>query len=60
MTLPSDPESEEKWANMPQNLPSKDALPPLVFGSDKDWMRLLIILSILAIVGLLLSRGPGL
>jgi hypothetical protein len=60
MTLPSDPESEDQWANMPKNLPSKNALPPLVFGGGRGWMLLLIVLSILAIVGLLLSRGPGL
>jgi hypothetical protein len=60
MTLPTDPESEQKWADMPKNLPSKGALPPLVFGSGgKRWLWLFIALSILAIIGLLLGRGPG-
>lgn len=59
MTLPPDPESEKKWAEMPKNQPSKDALPPLVFGGAKGWLWLIIFLSILAIIGLLLSRAPG-
>ena len=30
--LPPDPESVEKWRNLPQNKPSKDALPPMTGG----------------------------
>lgn len=30
--LPPDPESVEKWQAMPQNKPSKDALPPMTGG----------------------------
>lgn len=30
--LPPDPESVEKWHGMPQNKPSRDALPPATGG----------------------------
>ena len=30
--LPPDPESVEKWRNMPQNKPSPHALPPMTGG----------------------------
>jgi hypothetical protein len=30
--LPPDPESVEKWRNLPQNKPSRDALPPATGG----------------------------
>ena len=30
--LPPDPESVEKWRSLPQNTPSKDALPPMTGG----------------------------
>ncbi|MFN8376067.1 MAG: hypothetical protein U0694_24730 [Anaerolineae bacterium] len=59
MTLPPDPESEQKWADMPKNQPSKDALPPLVFGGNRNWLWLIIFLSVLTIIGLILSRGSG-
>jgi hypothetical protein len=59
MSLPTDPESEQKWAEMPKNLPSKDALPPLVLGGSKYWLWLIIILGVLTMIGLLLGRGPG-
>jgi len=59
VTLPPDPESERKWADMPKNQPSKDALPPLVFGGGRNWFWLIIFLSVLTIIGLILSRGSG-
>jgi hypothetical protein len=30
--LPPDPESVEKWRSLPQNKPSRDALPPATGG----------------------------
>jgi hypothetical protein len=30
--LPPDQESVEKWRNLPQNKPSRDALPPMTGG----------------------------
>jgi hypothetical protein len=30
--LPPDPASVEKWRNLPQNKPSRDALPPMTGG----------------------------
>lgn len=30
--LPPDPESVEKWRNLPQNKPSREALPPMTGG----------------------------
>jgi hypothetical protein len=59
MTLPSDPESEQKWADMPKNLPSKEALPPMVFGGQRGWLGLVILLLLLVLIGLLLGRGPS-
>lgn len=61
MGLPPDPESEEKWRNLPQNPPSKQALPPLTGGML--WMRslrwLVVLLAIAVIVGLLLQSRAG-
>lgn len=51
--LPPDPDSMEKW----KNLPSKDALPPVVLRPG--WILwVVIIIAILIVAGLLLQRGP--
>lgn len=34
--LPPDPDALEEWQNMPQNRPSKDALPPI--GGGLRWL----------------------
>lgn len=31
-SLPPDPDSVEKWRRLPQNKPSRDALPPMTGG----------------------------
>jgi hypothetical protein len=55
--LPPDPDSVEKWKQMPQNQPSKEALPPVALGARWIlWFTVLI--AILIVLGLLL-RGPG-
>jgi hypothetical protein len=54
--LPPDPESVEKWRNLPQNNPSPKALPPLMGGS-RQLMAFLLIAFILLVLGYLLGRG---
>lgn len=54
--LPPDPDSLEKWKNMQQNAPSKDALPPMTAGNR--WaFGLLIVMGVLIILALLLQGG---
>ncbi|NDJ62486.1 MAG: hypothetical protein GYB67_15265 [Chloroflexi bacterium] len=59
--LPPDPESVEKWQNLPHNTPSKQALPPL-FGGAQMTARLtgafLIVIVILTVVGLIFGSRP--
>jgi|FLYN01.1.fsa_nt_gi hypothetical protein len=56
--LPPDPDSVEKWRQMPHNPPSKDALPPLVL--KPGWiLGVVIVIGILIVLGLLLQRGIG-
>ena len=55
--LPPDPDSVEKWKQMPQNQPSKQALPPVALGTR--WiLGITILIAILIVLGLLL-RGPA-
>jgi hypothetical protein len=56
--LPPDPQSQERWQALPHNQPSKHALPPAT-GGAQAWLKWLLILSILAAVIALLSRGIG-
>ncbi|HLU10339.1 MAG TPA: hypothetical protein VK003_11770 [Oceanobacillus sp.] len=51
-----DPESVEKWRNLPQNNPSPKALPPLMGGSQQ-LKALLFVAFIILVLGYLLSRG---
>ncbi len=56
--LPPDPDSIEKWRQMPQNPPSKDALPPVVLRPG--WILWFVVLvAVLIVLGLLLQRGLG-
>lgn len=56
--LPPDPDSVEKWRQMPQNQPSKEALPPVALGVR--WMLgVVILIAILIVLSLLLQRGAG-
>jgi hypothetical protein len=56
--LPPDPDSLARWHDLPQNQPSKRALPPVAGGSRWVW-GLLVILAVVVIVSLLAqSRIP--
>ncbi len=55
--LPPDPDALEKWKNLPQNKPSKEALPPVAGGTR--WLWGMLALSILVLIVLLLQRGAG-
>ena len=55
--LPPDPDAVKKWEQLPQNKPSKQAMPPIAGGGR--WLWGLLILSGLIALGLLLLRGPG-
>ena len=54
--LPADPKAVEKWQNLPQGAPSREALPPATGGTR--WAnRFMIGLAILLVVLLLLSKS---
>jgi hypothetical protein len=48
--LPPDPDAVEKWKNLPQNEPSKGALPPLTGGLRWVWW-------LVALLGIALGLG---
>jgi hypothetical protein len=50
--LPPDPDSLEKWKQMPSNTPSREALPPAT-GGTRMAFGLLIVMGILIILALL-------
>lgn len=53
--LPQDPDSLARWEQLPQNKPSKEALPPVAGGMY--WVfGLLIVFLIIVILGLLLGQ----
>jgi hypothetical protein len=54
--LPPDPDSVEKWERLPQNKPSRQALPPMTSGG-RMWGMLILFAFILLVLSLLLSRG---
>jgi hypothetical protein len=56
--LPPDPDSLAKWEKLPQNQPSKQALPP-VAGGGRWTLWLLVFLSILLVLALLWQSRPG-
>jgi hypothetical protein len=56
--IPKDPESLEKWRQLPQEPPSRQALPPAAGGSQR-WVGLLIVMAILIILALLAQARPG-
>ncbi len=55
--LPRDPDSLAKWARLPQNKPSKDALPPAT-GGTRWAFALLFVFALVLIIGLLLQTRP--
>lgn len=52
--LPPDPESVEKWRRLPQNKPSRDALPPMTGGLRTN-RALLFGFGLLMLIALALS-----
>jgi hypothetical protein len=56
--LPPNPDALEKWKNMPQNKPSRQAMPPATGGMRWAW-ALLIVLIVLAVIGLLSQGLPA-
>jgi hypothetical protein len=54
--LPPDPDSLARWKQLPQNVPSKDALPPMTGGTRWVWW-MLIILGVVILFVLLQGRG---
>lgn len=54
--VPPDPESVEKWRNLPQNKPSSQALPPLM-GGNRQLRAFLFLAFLLLVLSYLLSRG---
>lgn len=57
--LPPDPESLEKWQQMPNSEPSKQAMPPAT-GGMRGSVKLLIALTVLIILVALLQQGSPL
>lgn len=53
-----DPESVENWERLPQNTPSKDALPPMMGGSRAALMFVVLLL-VLAALALLFGQPPA-
>lgn len=54
-----DPESVEKWRNLPQNRPSRQALPPVMGGGRLNralWLGFGVILLAAVILSWLLGR----
>ena len=56
--LEEDPESLEKWGGLPQNPPSKQALPPMT-GGLRIAGALLLALAVLIILTLLFQGVPS-
>ena len=54
--LPYDPEALEEWRNLPQNKPSRQALPPAAGGTRFAWALLAFTIGIV-ILGLLSQLG---
>jgi hypothetical protein len=57
--LPPDEESVEKWRALPQNKPSRDALPPMTGGLQVNRALLIgfgIVLAVVVIANLLFGR----
>ena len=53
--LPHDPESLEKWKQLRQEPPSREALPPL-FGGSRWLFGLLIVMAVVIILALAQGR----
>jgi len=53
-----DPVSVENWERLPQNTPSRDALPPMT-GEVRSALVLIILLLVLAGLALILGQPPA-
>ncbi len=58
--LPPDPDALEKWRNMPQNKPSRQALPPATggLGASRWLIGFLLLIGVLMLIGLLVQSIP--
>ena len=54
--LPPDPDSLTKWKRLPQNKPSKQALPPVAGGAQWTLWLLVILFALVLIVLLVQGR----
>lgn len=54
--LPHDPKALEEWRNLPQNKPSREALPPAAGGTQLTWVLLAMTIGIV-ILALLSQLG---
>ncbi|PJF27920.1 MAG: hypothetical protein CUN53_02245 [Phototrophicales bacterium] len=62
MTLPPDPDSVEKWKSLPQNKPSRQALPPAAGGlglSRVLLLGMLVLIIVITVVSLVTQPGAG-
>ncbi len=58
-TLPPDPDALEKWQQMPQNKPSREALPPASGGTPRWLPGGIVILGFLMLIALLIQALAG-
>jgi hypothetical protein len=57
--LPPDPKSDEEWKHLPQNPPSKDALPPLFSGGNvlrAWWFWMFVAFAVIALISVIGGR----
>jgi hypothetical protein len=57
--LPPDPDAVEKWRQLPQNKPSRQALPPATGGNTFSRALLIgfVVLVVIVVIASLLSGG---
>lgn len=53
--LKPDPDALEKWQQMPQNQPSKDALPPASGGLNWAW-GLIVLLGVIVMIAVVMQH----
>lgn len=62
MVLPPDPDSVEKWEALPQNKPSRQALPPAAGGLGLSRVLLIglfVIIIVITVVSIVAQPGAG-
>lgn len=55
--LPPNPDVMEQWQNLPQNKPSKDALPPVAGGFPRWLWWVLGAVIVIGIIGAIVQGG---